>query len=64
MLLHIHNYDSSHDPAMPKIQASLAASAGGKVWPIEMIVDSGADATMLPTATLKMMGAIKTGRVK
>lgn len=62
MLLHLHDYDSAFNPAMPKVKGTVAANSKATSFEIEMIVDSGADITMIPLSILKMMRARKSGK--
>ncbi len=63
-----HSYDSRHyDPAMPVVEIALV-SPETSVTPIQLtaVVDTGADATMLPADVLEAAGAryIQTLRLR
>ncbi|WP_374686276.1 retroviral-like aspartic protease family protein [Promineifilum sp.] len=59
MPVYSHPYDSQgHDPAMPVVGIGLLSiDTGDPLISLEAIVDSGADATMLPIEALRAAGA-------
>ena len=48
MLIHLHDYDTDYYPAIPVIEIRVRRRAGQQPLTLKAIVDSGADATMLP----------------
>lgn len=55
MLIHTHDYDSSYYPAMPVVVVELRRRAGSASIILKAIVDSGADATMVPLRYLRRL---------
>lgn len=60
-LIHLHDYDGSYHPAMPAVSAAIRkdAAATSPEQTLTFIVDSGADATLIPIRILKEIGAKK-----
>jgi len=59
MTVHSHEYDSSYYPAMPVIEIQIRRRAGQPALALPAIVDSGADATMIPLQLLRQLRARK-----
>jgi predicted aspartyl protease len=59
MIVHTHDYDSGYMPAMPIIEVQLRRHAGHPPITLKAIVDSGADATMVPLHYLQELVARK-----
>lgn len=53
-----HDYDSSYEPAAPVVRIGLSPSGGSEAqqW-VAALLDSGADATMIPVDLLIASGA-------
>ena len=60
MLIHIHNYDSAYVPAMPK--ARILVHSDSEPVEVELIIDSGADMSMLPLSLLQNIDAERIGK--
>lgn len=58
-MLYTYNYDSAYIPSMPVIELLIGRAQVTPVLQITAIVDSGADATMIPVSYLKQIGARK-----
>lgn len=50
-------YDTVFDPAMPVCELTLVSAATGGRMTLSAIVDTGADATIIPTRFLRQIGA-------
>ncbi|MFQ6100084.1 MAG: hypothetical protein ACE5OS_02460 [Anaerolineae bacterium] len=51
-------YDHSYSPPIPTLEIALRLSGNdASVGPLRAIVDSGADATLIPTSHLGALGA-------
>jgi hypothetical protein len=63
MLVYTHDYDSHYQPAMPVVEIQVRRRAGQTSATLNAIVDSGADATMIPLPTLRQLNArkVRTG---
>ena len=59
MIVHSHEYDSSYYPAMPVIEIQIRRRANQPALTLSAIVDSGADATMIPLQYLRQLQARK-----
>ena len=59
MIIHTHDYDSTYDPAMPIIEIQIRQRAEQSPLTLKAIVDSGADATMIPLEYLRQLQARK-----
>lgn len=59
MIVHSHEYDSSYDPAMPVIEIQIRRRANQPAITLTAIVDSGADATLIPLRYLRQLEARK-----
>jgi predicted aspartyl protease len=58
MTVYTHSYDSDYEPAMPVVEMGVGDIDGGKEVIITAMIDSGADATMIPLAVIKEVGAL------
>ena len=56
-MVYSYNYDSDYHPSMPMIELSLGLPLSETAIEVRAIVDSGADATMIPARTLQEVGA-------
>lgn len=63
MIVHTHDYDSSYYPAMPMIELQIRRRAGQPPLVLKAIVDSGADATMIPLHHLRRLD-VRKGQTK
>ena len=55
MIVHTHDYDSSYHPAMPVIEIRIQRRASQSPLTLKAVVDSGADATMIPLRYLHQL---------
>lgn len=62
MIVHSHEYDSSYHPAMPVIEIQIRRRANQPSLTLTAIVDSGADATLIPLQYLRQLQARKGQR--
>jgi len=51
------NYDSAYEPAMPVCRVTIVSAATGRRVTSNAIMDTGADATIVPTRMLRPIGA-------
>ena len=58
-MLYTYTYDTSYVPSMPIIELLIGRAQATPLLHITAIVDSGADATMIPVSYLKQIGARK-----
>ncbi len=56
--MYSHDYSLAYNPAMPTVELGLGVMRGRIVITLPAIVDSGADATMVPTHYLRQMRAL------
>ncbi len=56
--MYSHDYTTDYEPAMPLIEIGIGLERGPSVITLSAIVDSGADATMVPLRYLDRIGAI------
>ena len=59
MIIHTHDYDSDYSPAMPIVEIQARRRAGQLPVTLKAVVDTGADATMIPLTTLRQLNARK-----
>ena len=59
MIIHQHDYSSDYQPPIPMIEIVVSRRAGQDELTLKAIVDSGADATMIPTPYLQQLKARK-----
>lgn len=66
MIVHSHYYDEEYIPAMPIVEIGVSRPKGEREVILKAIIDSGADATMIPINFLNEIGArfIKHGRIR
>ena len=58
MKLSTYLYDQTYYPAMPVVEVKLIAPyPGGSVGPLPSLIDTGADATLVPLDLLEMIEA-------
>jgi hypothetical protein len=50
-------YDATYDPAMPTCDVVLTAASSGERMALTAIIDTGADATLVPLRYLQAIGA-------
>ncbi len=50
-------YDATYDPAMPVCAVTIAAAVTGRRAILHAIMDTGADATIVPSPVLRQIGA-------
>lgn len=63
MTAYSYEYDASYIPAMPMVTIHIGKPDATPFLVLSALVDSGADATMIPVALLKQVNAIKRQRV-
>ncbi len=61
-MIYTYEYASEYDPPMPIVELKLALEADGESQTLKAIVDSGADATMIPMRFLKQINASPNSR--
>lgn len=59
MIIHTHDYDSDYTPAMPVVEIRARRRVGQLPVTLQAIVDTGADATMIPLTALRQLNARK-----
>lgn len=62
-MIYTYDYDSTYLPAMPIVTLSIGRSDSDALLALSALVDSGADATMIPVNYLKQVNAIKRQHV-
>jgi len=62
-MLYTYEYDPDYIPAMPVVKVMIGRAQLAPTLPIRAIIDSGADATMIPISYLKQIGARKGKQV-
>ena len=50
-------YDTAYDPAIPICSVTISTTEDGREVALDAIIDTGADATMIPTGFLRRIGA-------
>lgn len=63
MIVHAHEYDSHYYPSMPVIEIKIRRRASQPALSLKAIVDSGADATMIPLHYLRQL-QVRKGQTK
>lgn len=63
MIIHTHDDDSSYHPAMPAVEIHVQRRTGQPSLSLKAIVDSGADATMIPKYHLNHLN-VRKGQTK
>lgn len=63
MIVHSHEYDSGYYPAMPVIEIEIRRRVGQTPITLKAMVDSGADATMIPLRFLRQL-QVRKGQTK
>ena len=58
-MVYFFDYDVSYDPAIPVVEIEIAAGKSESGMVIRALVDSGADATVIPIHNLLQVGARK-----
>ncbi len=60
-----HDYDTSYEPAAPIVRVGLSPSGESAIQQsVTALIDSGADATMIPTDVLHAAGARYVGHLQ
>jgi len=59
MIVHSHECNSNYDPAVPVIEIQIRRRANQPAITLTAIVDSGADATLIPLRYLRQLEARK-----
>jgi hypothetical protein len=59
MVIHTHDYDSRFNPAMPVVEIQMFLEEGQTSITLTAVVDSGADASMIPLRYLRRLKAKK-----
>lgn len=59
MIIHSHDYDSHYSPAMPVVEIQVRHRANQEPITLIALVDSGADATIIPLRYLRRWKAKK-----
>ncbi len=57
-----YEYDTSYDPAMPAVEVMIGRALAAVNLPLTAILDSGADATIIPRPYLQQIRARKGGQ--
>ncbi|MGC9349891.1 MAG: retroviral-like aspartic protease family protein [Anaerolineae bacterium] len=55
--MHSFPYDATYEPPLPIAEVELKATAGARTVSLTAIIDTGADATIVPTAWLEQINA-------
>lgn len=63
-MLYTYDYDLSYLPAMPIVSLTIGKADSAATLALSGLVDSGADATMIPLRHLHEVGAIKRRYVR
>lgn len=63
-MLYSYDYDLNYLPAMPIVSLSIGKADSAATLALSGLVDSGADATMIPLRLLQEVGAIKRRYVR
>lgn len=50
-------YDTAYDPAIPICSVTISTAEDGREVALDAIIDTGADATIIPTRFLRRIGA-------
>ncbi len=58
-----YNYNNSYIPSMPTVGISIGQSGKMPALELQALVDSGADATIVPLSILRQVGARRGDRV-
>ena len=53
-----HDYDTSYIPSIPIVELKIATSRDASTVLVQALVDSGADATVIPLEILQQIGAL------
>ncbi|MEZ4661201.1 MAG: hypothetical protein R2911_26940 [Caldilineaceae bacterium] len=56
-MLYSYDYSADYSPSMPMSEIMIGRARGSPALAVHAIVDSGADATMIPVQYLKQIGA-------
>lgn len=56
--MYIHDYDFTYNPSAPVVELGIGLKRGETLLSIVALVDSGADATLIPATYLRQIGAI------
>lgn len=62
-MIYTYDYDLTYLPAMPVVTISIGRADSAAVLTLPALIDSGADATMIPVRHLKQVKAIKRQQV-
>lgn len=63
MLIQLHDYDSSYNPAMPVLEIRIGRSASDLPITLTAVLDTGADGTIIPIQYLRRL-RIRRRRLK
>jgi hypothetical protein len=55
MIVHLHDYDFSYDPAMPVLEIRIGRNASDLPITLTAIMDTGADATIVPIQYIRRL---------
>ncbi|MCE7983405.1 MAG: hypothetical protein DYG89_19705 [Caldilinea sp. CFX5] len=58
-MVYTYDYDLTYVPAMPMVTLAIGKPDAAATFTLSALVDSGADATMIPIRYLQQIGAIK-----
>lgn len=58
--MYSHDYSFAYNPGMPTVELRIGLMRGHMITTLSAIVDSGADATMVPTHYLRQIRALPT----
>ncbi len=62
-IVYTYNYDTDYNPAMPVVEIRIGRAMADASLPLAALVDSGADATIIPIGYLRQIRA-RRGRRK
>ncbi len=62
-MIHTFDYDQSFTPSMPVAEIRIGSRQAGAQITLRAILDSGADATIIPERILRQVGARHSGKV-
>lgn len=60
--MYFHDYDTSYDPSIPVVEIAISVTRGTTTATLLALVDSGADATVIPIRFLDQIGATPVRR--
>lgn len=61
--IYTYQYDTSYEPAMPVVDIQIGRAMADSSLPLTALVDSGADATIIPLSYLQQIEARRSRKV-